>query len=60
MHEIAEKEGHEVLANTLMLFVSLFPFFAFRKLGRMFGRDRFKDIFFLKRHDLAKQSGGKS
>ena len=35
LHEIAEKGGHEVLANTLMLFVSLFPFFAFRELGRV-------------------------
>ena len=60
LHELAEKGAHEVLANTLMLFVSLFPFFAFRELGRVFGRDRFKDIFFLKRHDLAKQAEGKS
>lgn len=28
LHEMAEQGGHEVLANTLMLFVSLFPFFA--------------------------------
>ena len=60
LHELAEKGAHEVLANTLMLFVSLFPFFAFRELGRVFGRDRFKDIFFLRRHDLAKQAEGKS
>jgi hypothetical protein len=35
-----------------MLFVSLFPFFAFRELGRAFGRDRLKEIFFLRRPDL--------
>ena len=49
---MAEKGGHEVLANTLMLFVSLFPFFAFKELGRVAGRDRLTDIFFLRRPDL--------
>ncbi len=48
------------MANTLMLFVSLFPFFAFRELGRVFGRDRFRDIFFLRRHDLAERVADKS
>ena len=52
MHEIAEKGGHEVLANTLMLFVSLFPFFAFKELGRVAGRERLQDIFFIRRPDL--------
>jgi hypothetical protein len=52
LHEIAEKGHYEVLASTLMLFVSLFPFFAFRELGRVFGRDRLRDIFFQRRHDL--------
>lgn len=52
LHEMAEKGGHEVLANTLMLFVSLFPFFAFRELGRVAGRDRLKDVFFMRRPDL--------
>ena len=59
MHEIAEKGRHEVLANTLMLFVSLFPFFAFKELGRVAGRDRLKEIFFLKRHDLASRAEGR-
>ena len=52
LYEMAEKGGHEVLANTLMLFVSLFPFFAFRELGRVAGRDRLKDVFFMRRPDL--------
>ena len=60
LHHIAEKGGHEVLAGTLMLFVSLFPFFAFKELGRVFGRDRLRDIFFLRRHDLASRPEGKS
>ena len=32
---------------------ALIPFFAFKKLGRVAGRERLKDIFFLRRHDLA-------
>ena len=60
LHEMAEKGGQEVLANTLMLFVSLFPFFAFRELGRVFGRDRIKEIFFLSRNDLAGRAEGRS
>ena len=59
LHEIADKGGHEILANTLMLFVSLFPFFAFKELGRVAGRDRLKEIFFLKRHDLASRPEGR-
>jgi hypothetical protein len=58
LQEFAEKGSHEVLANTLMLFVSLFPFFAFKELGRVAGRDRLKEIFFLKRHDLASWAKG--
>ena len=60
LHEFSERGSHEILANTLMLFVSLFPFFAFRELGRVFGRDRFRDIFFLRRHDLANRAEGNS
>ena len=53
LHEMAGKGRDEILANTLMLFVSLFPFFAFKELGRVAGRGRLKDIFFLRRPDLA-------
>ena len=57
LHEMSEMGGHELMANTLMLFVSLFPFFAFKELGRVFGRDRLKEIFFLRRHDLTESAG---
>ena len=60
LHEIAEKGGHEVLANTLMLFVSLFPFFAFKELGRVAGRERLQDIFFMRRPDLESRTEVKS
>jgi hypothetical protein len=60
LHEFAQKGRHEILAGTLMLFVSLFPFFAFKELGRVFGRDRLCDIFFLGRHELAGRPQGAS
>jgi hypothetical protein len=60
LQEIVGKGYHEVLANALMLFVSLFPFFAFRELGRVFGRDRIRDVFFLRRHDLSSRHQGVS
>jgi hypothetical protein len=60
LHEISEKGGHEVLANTLMLFVSLLPYFAFRELGRAIGRDRLREIFFLSRPDLSGRPEAKS
>ena len=43
-----------------MLFVSLFPFFAFRELGRVAGRDRLKDVFFMRRPDLESRMEVKS
>jgi hypothetical protein len=60
LHKIAGEGGHEIVANTLMLFVSLFPYFAFRELGRVFGRDRLREIFFLRRIDLSNRSEGRT
>jgi hypothetical protein len=60
LHEMAEKGSHELLANTLMLFVSLFPFFAFKELGRVAGRERLQDIFFMRRPDLESRTEVKS
>ncbi len=59
LHEIAGKGRHEIVANTLMLFVSLLPYFAFRELGRVFGRDRLREIFFRRRIDLSNHPEGK-
>jgi len=53
LHEMAGKGRSEILASTLMLFVSLFPFFAFKELGRVAGRGRLMEIFFMTRADLA-------
>ena len=60
LHELAEKGHHEILAGTLMLFVSLFPYFAFRELGRAFGHDRLREIFLLSRPDLSDRPETKS
>ena len=55
LHELAEKGGHEVLASTLMLFVSLFPFFAFREWGAS-SEAGLEEIFFSGRPDLANRA----
>ena len=60
LHHLSQKGVHEVVAGTLMLFVSLFPFFAFRELGRVAGRDRLKDVFFMRRPDLESRMEVKS
>jgi hypothetical protein len=53
LHELAGKGYHELLASTLAVFVSLLPFFAFKELGRVFGGDKVRTIFFFRRSDLA-------
>jgi hypothetical protein len=40
------KGSHELLANCLVIFVALIPFFAFRELGRVFGREKVWALFF--------------
>jgi hypothetical protein len=44
--EVFGKGQHEILANTLMLFVALLPFFAFKELERVLGRDQIRSLFF--------------
>ena len=58
LHELAAKGYHELLGNFLVVFVSLLPFFGFKELGRVFGHDRVREIFFMKRSDLANRSRG--
>jgi hypothetical protein len=55
---LAAKGYHELLGNVLVVFVSLLPFFGFKELGRVFGQDRVREIFFLKRTDLAGRPQG--
>ncbi len=37
--------NHEILANSMMVFVTLIPFFAVRELGRVFGGDNIRALF---------------
>jgi len=46
-----EKGPHEFLAGCLIIFVSLFPFFAFRELGRVLGEGKLWILFFKKRDE---------
>ena len=44
--EFASKGPHEILANSLVVIVSLLPFFAVKELGRVLGRERIMALFF--------------
>ena len=44
--ELAAKEYHIVLANSLVVFIALIPFFAFKELGRVLGRKKIATLFF--------------
>jgi len=44
--EFAEKGVHIVLANSLLVFIALIPFFAVRELGRVIGREKIGALFF--------------
>ena len=49
--ELSEKWSHELLANSLVVFVAFIPFFAVKELGRVFGKDKLQALFFRKRAD---------
>lgn len=44
--ELADKGIYILLANSLVVFVALIPFFAMKELGRLFGRDKIAALFF--------------
>jgi hypothetical protein len=46
------KIPYELLAGSLIIFVSLIPFFAFRELGQVLGEGKLWVLFFKKRADL--------
>ena len=41
--------SHEFLANCLVVFVALIPFFGIKELGRVIGQDKIRTLFFQKR-----------
>jgi hypothetical protein len=44
--ELSQKGSHELLANSLIVFVALVPFFAIKELGRVFGEKEIRTLFF--------------
>jgi hypothetical protein len=45
------KGPHELLANSLVVFVAFFPFFAVKELERVFGKKKIRALFFRRRDD---------
>jgi hypothetical protein len=45
------KGTHELLANSLVIFVAFVPYFGVKELGRIFGEDKIRALFFRKRAD---------
>jgi hypothetical protein len=45
------KGPHELLANSLVVFVAFFPFFGVKELGRVLGGDKIQALFFRRRDD---------
>ncbi len=42
-------KGHELLANSLVVFVAFFPFFGVKELGRVLGDEKIRALFFRRR-----------
>jgi hypothetical protein len=43
------KDSHELLANSLLVFVALVPYFGVKELGRVFGEKTIRTLFFKER-----------
>ena len=44
------REGHELLANSLVVFVAFIPFFGVKELGRVLGQEKIRALFFRRRN----------
>ena len=44
-------KGHELLANSLVVFVAFIPFFGVKELGRVLGEEKIRALFFRRRAD---------
>lgn len=49
LHNLLAKDPNEMLARSLMIFVSLFPFFGVKELGRVLGKETIARLFFKSR-----------
>ncbi|MET1084319.1 MAG: hypothetical protein ABWY12_14915 [Burkholderiales bacterium] len=47
--ELAAKGPHEILANSIVVFVAFIPFFAVKELGRVLGEEKIRVLFFRSR-----------
>ena len=45
------KGPHELLANSLVVFVAFIPFFGVKELGRVLGKEKIQELFFQQRTD---------
>jgi len=45
------KGFNEILANSLIVLVAFIPFFAIKELGRVWGGDKIRALFFRRRED---------
>jgi hypothetical protein len=52
--------SHELLADSLVVFVAFIPFFAVKELQRVYGKDELRALFFLRRDPDSKNAERKS
>lgn len=58
--EFLDKGPHELIANSLVLFVAFVPFFGVKELGRVLGQDKILALFFQRRADKVSDSWSES
>ncbi len=51
LDEFIGKGHHELLANSLVVFVAFIPFFGVKELGRVLGEEKIRALFFRRRTD---------
>lgn len=55
LHDLISAGWYEILANALVLFSALVPFFAIKELGRVLGREKLRALFFRRREAYGDQ-----
>jgi hypothetical protein len=56
--DFSGKGSHELLANSLVVFVAFIPFFGVKELGRVLGQDKIWALFFRRRADQGFEISG--
>ena len=57
--EFFGKGSNEILANSIIVFVAFIPFFAIKELGRVWGAEEIRALFFRRRADQGSESSGR-